>query len=275
MNISYERLMAKLVSLKKQISKTKFEANKTPLIIAAIGAVSAFLIAPLLLSKEKTPKFTEYAAGEERKEAFFSHFLPLIQEQNEELLSLREDVLKLSDEREKLSFFGKRKALNLAERYEIEDFTFEDSESWNLLVRRIDIVPPSLALAQAAKESAWGTSRFAREGNNFYGHWCFEEGCGIVPAERNDGAVHEVAGFDSAQESVEKYMHNLNYHPAYKELRSIREGLRKQDQPITGLKVAEGLDSYSERGEVYIDELSSLIRYNNLDQYDSKQSTVY
>jgi Bax protein len=91
----------------------------------------------------------------------------------------------------------------------------------------------------------------------------------VVPAARDDGAIHEVAGFASARESVEGYIHNLNYHPAYNELRSIRADLRERQEPVTGLKVAAGLESYSERGDAYIEELSSMIRFNELHEYDS------
>lgn len=269
MKTTLKRMSTKITALKPDSQKAQLSVNNVSLLIAATGAILLVVTASEFTRSEPTPDFAKYEAGADRKTAFFSHFLPLIQEQNEQLLALRQEVLELREEKEQLSFFERQKALALAEQYDVADFSLEDSESWNLLVRRVDIVPPSLALAQAAKESAWGTSRFAQEGSNFYGHWCFEEGCGIVPAARNEGAVHEVAGFDSARESVEKYMHNLNHHPAYTELRSIRANLREQQQPITGLKVAKGLDSYSERGEVYIEELSSLIRFNELSRYDS------
>lgn len=239
---------------------------------AASAAGSLVVITLVLLGRESAPDFSEFEAGAERKQAFFSYFLPLIEERNGELMVLREELLELSDKRSELSFFKRRKIIELADIYDIEEFSLDKPADWDLLLRRVDVVPPSLALAQAAKESGWGTSRFAIEGNNFYGQWCFVEDCGVVPvvpAVREEGAVHEVAGFDSAKESVEGYIHNLNYHPAYTELRSIRANLREQEEPVTGLKVAAGLESYSERGEAYIEELRSMILFNDLHEHDA------
>ncbi len=87
-------------------------------------------------------------------------------------------------------------------------------------------------------------------------------GCGIVPSSRPEGATHEVADFNSPQQSVERYIHNLNHHPAYRELRIRREQLRDNDNPITGLALANELQRYSERGDAYIEELQSMIRFN-------------
>ena len=241
---------------------------------AAAFVVGTLVVVTLaLIGRESAPDFSEFEVGDERKEAFFSYFLPLIEERNEELMVLREELQLLSDNRTQLSFFERRQVADLADIYEIDAFSLDSPTDWDILLRRVDVVPPSLALAQAAKESAWGTSRFAIEGNNFFGQWCFVEGCGVVPNARNDGAVHEVRGFDSARESVERYMHNLNYHPAYTELRSIRAGLRERDESVTGLKVAAGLESYSERGNVYIEELRSMIRLNGLSEYDVSINT--
>ena len=119
-----------------------------------------------------------------------------------------------------------------------------------------------LALVQAATESGWGRSRFALEGNNLFGHWCYEPGCGLVPARRNQGAAHEVAAFDSISESVSRYLHNLNTHAAYAPLRAIRARLRQQDEPPTAMALADGLVLYSERRDEYVDEIKSVIRVN-------------
>ena len=137
------------------------------------------------------------------------------------------------------------------------------------MLRRIDIVPADLALAQAALESAWGRSRFAKEGNNYFGHWCFVKGCGLVPQDRPQGARHEVARFSSAAESVRRYMHNLNSHPRYTELRLIREQSRDQNEPFTGSDLAAGLEGYSELGDEYIDMVRGLIRHNRFDRFPS------
>lgn len=269
--MKYKQITEKLAALALRVRVALLGISNVSFVGAAVLLASSIVLTLGLAKAKSTPDFSEFEAGDDRKKAFFSFLLPLIEKQNAELVDLRKEVLELSDDRDQLSFFERAYARDLAERYKIENFSTEDSDAWDSLVRRVDVVPPSLALAQAANESAWGTSRFAIEGNNFYGHWCFVEGCGIVPAARDAGAIHEVADFDSAEESVEKYMHNLNRHPAYNELRELRAKLRKQEEPITGLKVISGLGSYSERGEEYIDELSAMIRYNDLDRHDPTQ----
>jgi len=270
MNHFIRWLTAKKTDLALLAKSLGLQAEKTLFYRAAILATPLFFVGILILaSRGSPPDFTEFEAGDERKQVFFAYFIPLIEKQNEELMALREELQGLSKKRTQLSFFERRRAIKLANAYEVEGFSLGNPAHWSTLLRRVDIVPPSLALAQAANESAWGTSRFARQGNNFFGQWCFLQDCGIVPGAREEGAAHEVAGFKSAKESVEQYMHNLNYHPAYFELRSIRETLREKQQPITGLKIAAGLQSYSERGEAYIEELRSMIRLDDLQEHDA------
>jgi Bax protein len=132
------------------------------------------------------------------------------------------------------------------------------------LLWRVDVIPPSLVLAQAASESAWGTSRFAQDGNNFFGQWCFKRGCGFVPASRRPTANHEVKSFASIEDAVHAYFMNLNTYPSYQYLRVIRQQLRNKEQPIDGISLSEGLGSYSERGDAYIKELRTMIYKNDL-----------
>jgi len=216
----------------------------------------------------KIPDFSDYQAGPERKKVFFNYFLPLIEEQNQEIMETRHQLEEWNNNRENIGWWDAMEIRNLAESYGVESFDTESDSDWNVLLRRIDTVPPSLALAQAATESNWGTSRFARVGYNFFGQWCFEEGCGIVPDQRDEGKTHEVAVFDSPEASVASYIHNLNSHAAYKPLREIRAMLRTTNNPIPGKMLAAGLGKYSERGEAYIEELRALITYNQLSQYD-------
>lgn len=216
----------------------------------------------------KKPDFKAIPAGKERKNAFFNYFLPIVEFRNNQLLVLREEVVELYAQRSSLTAEQTAHVESIANEYEIEDFSIASEQNWQTLIRRIDVVPPSLALAQAANESAWGTSRFALQGNNFFGQWCFRKGCGLVPKSRGEGQVHEVAKFSSPKHSVFRYMHNLNTHDAYKQLRGLREKLRKQQQTITGIKLASGLEKYSERGHEYIEELRDMIRFNKLDRLD-------
>jgi uncharacterized FlgJ-related protein len=133
------------------------------------------------------------------------------------------------------------------------------------LLQRVDTLPVSLVLAQAAIESGWGTSRFAREGNNLFGQWCFDPGCGLVPAARRTGARHEVAAYASVNDSIDAYLLNINTHSAYRDLRELRARARAEGREPTGLELATGLRSYSERGELYVQDVRSIIRGNGLD----------
>ena len=214
------------------------------------------------------PDFREAPAGRERKAAFFGYFLPIIEKQNREILKTRQNLADWYLSRDEISSLHASELNTIAIRYRIHDFDIENDKSWQKLLRRVDIVPPSLALAQAANESAWGTSRFAREANNFYGQWCFNKGCGLVPKKREAGKTHEVAAFDSPQESVKMYIRNLNSNSAYKSLREVRAQLRQLNKPVTGHALAAGLKRYSERGLEYVSELRAMIEYNKLARYD-------
>lgn len=129
------------------------------------------------------------------------------------------------------------------------------------LVRRVDLLPLSMILAQAAIESSWATSRFAREGNNLFGVWTWGEN-GIVPESREEGKQHKVAAYDSILESVRAYMLIINRVPAYSELRRIRR------YTMNPMKLADGLIYYSERRDSYVLEVKNFIEYNDLRKYE-------
>ena len=224
------------------------------------------------------PDFTGFSDVTEKKDAFFSFVKPIIIKENQRILGLRSKLLELSEavaknKKVRLTADQQLWLEQLAENYELEF----DGDNWPqllpTLLRRIDIIPVSLALSQSANESAWGTSRFAVEGNNLFGQWCFSEGCGLIPADRVEGAVHEVRVFASPAASIKSYIKNLNTNPAYKSFRQLREKLRQQNKPLSGLVLADGLLNYSTRKQDYVDELKSMIRVNELSQYD-KTSTA-
>ena len=136
------------------------------------------------------------------------------------------------------------------------------------LRKRVDIVPPSLALAQAAEESGWGTSRFAVKGNSLFGQWDFS-GKGIKPKEqRAELGNYGIAAFDSPQDSIEAYMLNLNTHSAYERMRQKRAVFRQQNKEPKGWDLAKTLDKYSERGIDYVKSLHSIMSYNKLNDAD-------
>jgi Bax protein len=130
------------------------------------------------------------------------------------------------------------------------------------LLARVDSFPVSLIMAQAALESSWGSSRFAEKGNNIFGMWTWGER-GLVPAAREEGKDHKIAIYDTILGSVRAYLLTLNRLPAYRALRQLR---RDTSDPLL---LADGLHHYSERGAEYVTELKKIIRYNQLERYDS------
>ncbi|AYA64535.1 glucosaminidase domain-containing protein [Alteromonas sp. RKMC-009] len=215
-------------------------------------------------ARKPVPDFKEIENVQEKKEAFFSYLKPEVEKQNEYLLSLRHYIQTLQRQLslgETLSEDDTNRIAWLVNEYKVDEGA-DLTDQLQVLMRRVDILPVSLVLAQAANESAWGTSRFATEGYNFFGLWCFRKGCGFVPSRRSDGLDHEVARFPNLSKATYTYMRNINRHYAYKELRDIRNTLRSNQLPVTGVALAEGLMNYSERGVAYVEELQAMIRYN-------------
>jgi Bax protein len=137
------------------------------------------------------------------------------------------------------------------------------------LLPRVDVIPVELALAQAANESAWGKSRFAREAQNLFGVWTYDESKGIVPKKRARGAKHLVRKYESIDESISDYITLLNSHPAYQPLRDIRLESRNDGRQPDGFMMAQGLVKYSARGEQYVSIIRSMINKNNLTDFRS------
>ena len=215
----------------------------------------------------KIPDFSTISDVQRKKQAFFNFMLPLVEAQNKELLALREKVQSLQ-QKAALTREKQKWLVQVAKRYKVAVPKKLDSLFFNRLLDRIDIIPASLALAQAANESAWGASRFAQQGNNLFGQWCFSKGCGLIPGGRPSGAKYEVQKFATVSDSVRAYMHNLNTHYQYERFRAIRATLRSKSEPVTGPILAEGLQAYSIRGMDYVDELIGMIASNSLVNFD-------
>ena len=235
--------------------------------IAVMGSLIGLILVIWLLWPS-APNFSKFAAGDERKQAFLDYFAPLIKATNAEILKDRETAIALRERSTGLGFFDRRSMHRLAEDYAMQEFDEANAQHWTELLKRVNTIPPSLALAQAANESAWGTSRFAREGNNYFGQWCFQPGCGLVPKSRTVGKTHEVAKFSSPAESVEAYIDNLNRNSAYENLRSLRAQRAEKSDSYSGIELANGLLNYSERGQEYVVEIQNMIRTNQLERYD-------
>ena len=184
---------------------------------------------------------------------------------------------KIMNERERLLAAIKNKDIDnnewlaaLAVKYNVikQESDKLDQSTLTELKKRVDIVPPSLALAQAAEESGWGTSRFAIKGNSLFGQWDFS-GQGIKPREqRTQLGNYGIAAFDSPQDSIEAYMLNLNTHSAYQRMRQKRAVFRQQHKQPTGWELAKTLDKYSERGTDYVKSLHDIMSYNRLNDAD-------
>lgn len=216
----------------------------------------------------KNINFLDYPAGAERKQAFINFLQPIIKEKNQTLLQNRLKLIHLS-KKEKLNIREQRWLRHISQQYDNDTFSVNNKTDWTELISKVDQIPASLVLAQGAKESGWGSSRFARQGNNYFGQWCYSKGCGLVPKSRANGANHEVTKYDSVKESVFSYINNLNRHAAYKRLRTIRHQLRTADKEIKGYLLARGLQHYSERGSAYVNEIQTLINSNKLDLLNS------
>jgi Bax protein len=217
-------------------------------------------------SKKAVPVFSEYDDLSQKKRAFFAYLQPEIQRQNSIILKEREMVFALQDVILQHQIFNQPQQKvfdNLLKKYQFTgDEKLSLEQTLKMLTVRVDTIPEALILVQAANESGWGVSRFAQQGYNFFGLWCFKKGCGFVPKRRDDDAVHEVARFRDLSHAVMTYMRNLNRHYAYKDLRLIRQKLRQTNKPASAVALAAGLSRYSERGQEYIDELLSMLRVN-------------
>ena len=131
----------------------------------------------------------------------------------------------------------------------------------------MDEIPVSMAIAQAAKETGWGTSRFAQEGNALFGQWTWS-GEGIKPAGADNDSTHKVMKFNVLQASVKAYQRNLNTHSTYRNFRSARAELREDEKKLDSMVLSEHLDKYAETGKKYVEILKQIIRQNNLEDFD-------
>lgn len=199
--------------------------------------------------------------------AFINKLTPIIQAENQYLRVLRSELMGLLelagagrlDDKQRL------RLEQLAGRYRVTGDVATDTRLQEALLARIDTIPMSMVLAQAINESGWGRSRFAREGNNLFGIWTYDQSKGIKPKASDSKSKHYVRRFDDLGESVRYYLHNLNTHPAYAELREGRALIRERGQQPSGLALAGGLLRYSAKGELYVQLIRELIQRYPLD----------
>jgi len=232
------------------------------LLVVFIGIYSAGA------DRHPLPDFSGYSDVKQKKTAFFEYMLPLVAAGNQSIIEQRGELEEMAIGADQLSFFQQRTLLQLADGYGLDTEATDNQQIIDQLLLRVAPLPPSLVLAQAAIESAWGTSRFARQGNNLFGQWCYQKGCGMVPLRRSAESRHEVASFGSVGDAVKAYLYNLNTHRAYKDLRVLRAELSSSEGGATGHQLAQTLLYYSELRQVYVDEVQAVIRINQLQGYD-------
>jgi len=216
-------------------------------------------VKPIYLTK--LPKdLKSLGSTNQKRELFIKIVLPLILDENAKITEDREKLFKILGKN--FNTVGERVWLKRRfKEYKIDD------KDLSKLKMRMDIIPVSLALAQAANESGWGTSRFALEGNALFGQWTWSKK-GIEPADKDSNKTHKVLQFQILKASVRAYKNNLNTHNAYKEFREVRAQLRQEGKQIIGLDLVKYIKNYAAIGEKYVEILEGIITKNSLTDFD-------
>lgn len=219
----------------------------------------------------RLPKsLTEMENAREKKRVFTLTMLPLILRANELILQDRTRAKELQSSLLQGRSLATADAAWLRDIFETYRIEGEPSQAaMNKLLYRMDVIPPSLTLAQAAMESGWGTSYFSQKGNALFGEWVWGDEKGILPRSRDEGKTHRIKSFDYLLDSIRSYMVNLNRHKAYRDLRARRAELRHHNLPVNGSALAPALVDYSERGADYVGDILSIISFNRLEGLDS------
>ena len=243
------------ISLDLQITLKMFEDFKYDLNSIRLGQA----VKPVYLSK--LPKdLNKMKSTQKKKNTFIKIVMPLILDENEKILEDRKKLFKILNKPSN----SRGEKVWLKRRF--KEYQVENEEITELKLR-MDIIPTSLAIAQAAKESGWGTSRFALDGNAMFGQWTWSEN-GIEPSKKSNNQSHKILKFPMLQSSVKAYLRNLNTHRGYKELRQTRAKLRSQNKNISGLDLVDYLYNYAATGSEYVKVLRKIITQNNLIDFD-------
>jgi Bax protein len=195
-----------------------------------------------------------------RKDMFIKIVLPLIVKENNKIRVDRKRLFTILNKNSNTDIEKKW----LEKKYKQYGVRKNDLSTLKI---RMDEIPVSLAIAQAAKETGWGTSRFALKGNALFGQWTWS-GDGLKPKNADEGKDHKVMKFHSLRLSVRAYLRNLNTHSTYKNLRKVRTELRNQNRSLDSLILSKYLDKYAETGSQYIEVLQKIIKQNNLKDFD-------
>ena len=243
------------ISLDTKITLNLFENLKYDLDSIRLGES----VKPVYLSK-LPPDLKNLKSTSKRKDTFIKIMLPLIIDENNKILENRKKLFKILGK--PVNSMGEKRWL----KRRFEDYQIKNEDIAELKLR-MDIIPVSLAIAQAAKETGWGTSRFALEGNALFGQWTYSEK-GIKPAAADAGTKHKVMMFNVLKSSVRAYARNLNTHKSYKKMRFIRAIQRDNIGKLNSIELVNYLDQYAETGKEYTIILKKIIDQNNLIDFD-------
>ena len=196
-----------------------------------------------------------------KRELFIKILLPLILDENQKIMEDRKKLFQILSKN--FNTVGERVWL----KRRFKEYKIEDKDLAKLKMR-MDIIPVSLAIAQAANESGWCTSRFALEGNALFGQWTWSKK-GISPKKKDPNQSHKILQFQILKASVRAYKNNLNTHNAYQEFREVRAQLREEGKKATGLDLAKYIKSYAAIGEKYVIIIEDIIERNALTDFDN------
>ncbi len=202
-----------------------------------------------LSSLADKPDFSQIDSVNDRKSAFFNYLYPQVLDANVAILKERESIMRAGPTEK------------LCTKYRVD---CESTDARRKLLRKVDIILPSQALAQAAIESSWGRSRFAIQANNYFGVWCWTKNCGLTPRNRPEGHQYWVKKYPNTQASIADFMLNLNRHSAYVGFRKSRE----YDASV--LSHINYLTPYSQEEQVYVEKVQGTITYNALERFDTQ-----
>jgi Bax protein len=244
-----------IVSLDTQITLNLFENLKYDLEKIRQGQP----VKPIYLSQ--LPKdLKQLKSAKKKKDTFIKIIMPLILDENNKILKNRKKLFKILSK--STNSMGEKRWL----KRRFKEYRIKKGDITELKVR-MDIIPPSIAIAQAAIESGWGTSRFALEGNAMFGQWTWSKN-GIEPTDKSKNKDHKILKFSMLRSSVKAYKNNLNTHNGYKEFREKRAELRKNNKKIYGLKLVNYLHNYAATGKEYTKSLKKTIDQNKLTDFD-------
>jgi len=195
-----------------------------------------------------------------KRELFIKIILPLVLHENNLITEDRKKLFKILNKN--FNTVGERVWL----KRRFNEYKIDDQDLSKLKIR-MDIIPVSIALAQAANESGWGTSRFALEGNALFGQWTYSKK-GISPKSKDPDKSHKVLQFQILKASVKAYKNNLNTHNAYKKFREVRAQIRQENRTILGSELTQYLKKYAAIGQKYVDILDTIIEKNSLEDFD-------